>query len=561
MKKLIYARNLLFIALTAILAAACHPDGNEGRDTQSKNVTIKIREAGISSPTPATRGGSLPPGELKSSFVEGDVIHVLYVKSFGSVNRANAIEGLYAAFTYTNGAWIHSGGDELVFNPDEMQMLIAVWDGITTPYADFKTAYNMLSQEINGKVKADNLQTTRDILYARKEYDSFNSYFGQLTLEPDGGLRITFAHPHTQLNVDVTLNGYPESTVVTNVSAVIGNDYSNIDHPFNNPVGGVYTGLLPVNYQDYDFIGFKVSTDNGVTYITIPLSSPQELNLGRSYTYHLHLIPGKGWVSISGNLEWGAETDLTAIPAGWTAIHSVEDLELIRNNPDGKFIFMNDIDLEGKQWTPIPNFYGMINGRGHTIKNLKVVGVQYNNAGFFKSISSGTMIYNLHFAGADIQGISRSYTGIMAGNFSGYVQNCTVQGTITTNGSYYSGGLFGYMYTNSAVILCSADVMIDGDRKWSIAEYVYYATLIGCYSTNSESLYRDFYDPVIVACYHNNTKEGESTTATIGYYYEEQPNGNIERVISQCTWDGSKIWESSTEPLKLKWNYNGEPGT
>ena len=560
MKKLIHARNLLFIALTAIFAAACHPDGNEGRDTQSKNVTIKIREAGISSPTPATRGRSLPPGELKSSFEEGDVIHVLYAKSSGSYTRANAPEGLYATFTYTNGAWIHSGGDELVFNPNEMQMLIAVWDGITTPYADFTTAYNIISQESEGEVKADNLQTTKDILCAQSGDDSFKSHSGQLTIESDGGLRLTFAHYRIQLNVDVTLNGYPEGTAVTNVCAVIKNRNSDIDYPFPAPAGRIYTGLLPTNYDGLYLTSFKVSIGNETITIPIPLDGGESLNIGRSYTYHLHLIPGKGWVSTSGNLEWGAETNLTAIHAGWTAIRSVEDLELIRNKPNGKFIFMNDIDLEGNEWTPIDDFSGMINGRGHTIRNLKVVGVQGNNAGFFKIISSDAMIYNLHFAGADIDATAGSQAGIMAGNFYGYVQKCTVQGTITPNGSTYSGGLFGYMNPNSVAILCSADVMIDGTSKWSIAGNVSDAILIGCYSTNSASLYEKLSSSIIAACYYGSTKVEESKTASLNPYYEEQPDGSIKKIESDRKWEGGNMWDSSTESLKLKWNYNGEPG-
>ena len=560
MKQLIHARNLLFIALTAILAAACHPDGNEGRDTQPQTVTIKIREAGISSPTPATRGGSLLPGELKSSFEEGDVIHVVYVKEWEDVDRHDIPKGLYATFTYTGGAWIHSGGDELVIHIDEIEELFVFWDGTTEPYDNLAAAYDNMYQEAAQEVEEDKLQTTKDLLSADYGDESFIWDAGQLTLEPDGGLRITFAHYRIQLNVDVTLNGYPDGTTVTDVSAVINKNGIVTGHPFPAPVGGVYTGLLPTEYDGLHLTAFKVSTDGGVTYVTIPLSSPQVLSMGKSYTYHLHLIPGKGWVSISGNLEWGPETDLTAIPAGWTAIRSVEDLELIRDAPTDNFIFMNDIDLEGSEWKPIEEFKGMINGRGHTIRNLKVVGVQGNNAGFFKIISSDAMIYNLHFAGADIDATAGSHAGIMAGCFYGYVQNCTVQGTITTNAPYYSGGLFGWMYQYSIAILCSADVTIDGDRKWSIAGDVDRATLIGCYSTNSVNLYRYSPDLFTTACYYGSTKLESLSVITIQYYYEEQPDGSIVKVISPHNWDRDNMWDNSVAYPKLKWDYNGEPG-
>ena len=515
-------------------------------------MTIKIREAGISSPTPATRGGSLPPGELKSSFEEGDVIHVLYVKGIGP-------EGLYAAFTYTNGAWIHSGGDELVINTNGIITLTAFWDGTKEPYADFTESNNALMQGLNNEVQADNLQTTKDFLFAQSGGEYFSSYTGQLTIEADGGLRLTFVHYRTQLNVDVTLNGYPNGTAVTDVSAVIKYKYSDADYPFPAPTGRVYTGLLPSVYSRIYLTAFKVSIGDETITIPIPLNDGQKLETGKSYTYHLHLIPGKGWVSTSGDLEWGAETDLTKIPAGWTAIRSVEDLELIRDAPTDNFIFMNDIDFEGSEWTPIGEFHGMINGRGHTIRNFKVVGVQYDNAGFFKTISTGAMIYNLHFVGADIQNNTNSFAGIMAGEFYGYVQNCTVQGTITTNGASYTGGLFGYMINGSAAIYCSADVMIDGDRKWSIAGDVNGVHLIGCYSANSESLYERIESSTIVACYHGSTKEGESNAVGYYPYYKEKPDGSIEIIRSSYQWDGRNMWDSSVAYPKLKWDYNGEP--
>ncbi len=67
---------------------------------------------------------------------------------------------------------------------------------------------------------------------------------------------------------------------------------------------------------------------------------------------------------------------LTEVPEGYVGIYSEADLDLIRNDPDGNFILMEDIDLGGKEHTPIGDylnpFDGKFNGNGHVISNFTI---------------------------------------------------------------------------------------------------------------------------------------------------------------------------------------------
>ncbi len=67
---------------------------------------------------------------------------------------------------------------------------------------------------------------------------------------------------------------------------------------------------------------------------------------------------------------------LTEVPEGYVGIYTADDLDLIRNDPEGSFILMSDIDLGGKEHTPIGDhlspFDGRFNGNGHVISNFTI---------------------------------------------------------------------------------------------------------------------------------------------------------------------------------------------
>lgn len=139
---------------------------------------------------------------------------------------------------------------------------------------------------------------------------------------------------------------------------------------------------------------------------------------------------------------------------GYTQIYTVEDLNHIRNNLDGKYILMNDIDISAyENWEPIGSekepFTGEFDGNGFKIMNLT------SENGFFANVNGAT-INNLGVYNCDISGYIGivNYKGGIANNAVNTIfENCYVTGNIsgtTENGQlaiayrFYPGGLVGF---------------------------------------------------------------------------------------------------------------------
>ena len=82
-------------------------------------------------------------------------------------------------------------------------------------------------------------------------------------------------------------------------------------------------------------------------------------------------------------LHINANAQETSVPDGYTGIYNIADLSGIRNNPSGKYILMNDIDMtedtkkggdwdSGMGWTPIEEFSGVLDGNGHKIIGMNI---------------------------------------------------------------------------------------------------------------------------------------------------------------------------------------------
>lgn len=134
-----------------------------------------------------------------------------------------------------------------------------------------------------------------------------------------------------------------------------------------------------------------------------------------------------------------------------------------------------DIDLGGKEWTPIGSansFEGTFNGYGHVIKNLTItsgnsVGLfGYNNGTIMSVGIDGGSISGGYYAGgvcaenygtiincynsADVTVTSsNAYAGGICGRNESSLSNCYNTGAISTTGAYsYVGGICGYFYNN-----------------------------------------------------------------------------------------------------------------
>lgn len=164
--------------------------------------------------------------------------------------------------------------------------------------------------------------------------------------------------------------------------------------------------------------------------------------------------------------------DITALASGQTPpsdvtvyINTPQDMELIRQNPNGYYKLSADIDMEmyanGDGWKPIAEFGGIFEGRGYKITNLKINRDSERYCGLFGQVTATAQLSEIVLENVEISG--GEYTGALAGSCSGRIINCNVQGIVNGSGNFV-GGLVGAQNTGS-IINSYAKVAVTGDEK------------------------------------------------------------------------------------------------
>lgn len=126
-------------------------------------------------------------------------------------------------------------------------------------------------------------------------------------------------------------------------------------------------------------------------------------------------------------------------------------------------VLEKDIDMAGKTWTPVGSgldtgYAGDFDGNGKFINNL-AVSSDAANVGFFGALATGGKVHDVKFSGADVNGGSTSYAGVVAGASLGVIEACNVRE------SEVSGNYAGAIAGNSSVQVngCNAiDVNVTG---------------------------------------------------------------------------------------------------
>lgn len=192
----------------------------------------------------------------------------------------------------------------------------------------------------------------------------------------------------------------------------------------------------------------------GGTYYFRP-QSDVVLEAGSRYTYTVNVnatgltLEGctiGGWTD--GGSESGTAEDLGYFIQDdgsytvYTANGLKEWAEAVQTDPTLNITLTADIDLTGKEWTPIGMsrpYTGTFNGQGHTITGLNISSPSEAVA-LFHNIGGGGKVMNLQLKDVTYNG-STAMGGIAHGN-SGTITACSVTGKLTTtSNSAYVGGI------------------------------------------------------------------------------------------------------------------------
>ena len=155
----------------------------------------------------------------------------------------------------------------------------------------------------------------------------------------------------------------------------------------------------------------------------------------------------------------------------------------------------DNIDLTGKDWTPIGtsfgnSYTGTFDGNGKTITGLTVTGSN-DYAGLFGRIGSGGTVKNVVMEGVQITSDNSSgYAGGVAGNSWGNIENCSVSGSVS--GTLFVGGVVSNQIGGS-ITGCSSSATVKGEAYVGgiAGETNYGATLTACYATGDVTVEND----------------------------------------------------------------------
>jgi len=172
-------------------------------------------------------------------------------------------------------------------------------------------------------------------------------------------------------------------------------------------------------------------------------------------------------------------------------------------------LLTTDITIpEGKEWTPIMNFYGTFDGGYYTVSGFDASGDEFVGMFGGGSYAYGT-IKNLHITNSRFEGTS--YVGALAGYHAGNIYNCYVDSSVTVTGDSSTGLLVGH--NAGAVQNC----------------YAYGSSCVGYYDGNYSTVENCYY------LSETETEDGGKTaeqfaSGEVAYLLQQ---GNTEQVWGQ----------------------------
>lgn len=220
---------------------------------------------------------------------------------------------------------------------------------------------------------------------------------------------------------------------------------------------------------------------NGKTFV-YKMKNAADWQAGGEYTYTVSLAAAK-------DLGYTIESDGSYTVTSADGLMNVAEL-VNGGKTDINITLDTDIDLTGKDWTPIGTNYdnsykGTFDGGGHTITGLTVT--TYDKyAGLFGWLNRAGTVKNVVMEGVQItNNHSSDFAGGVVGNSWGTIENCSVSGSV--NGEVYVGGVVGKQ-TSGSMTGCSSSATVKGTVNVGGVAGESWGSMTACYATGNVTL-------------------------------------------------------------------------
>ena len=383
------------------------------------------------------------------------------------------------------------------------------------------------------------------------------------------GQTVTYGSPtlrftHRTARVTIVLTDYTEglaSVQLTGLSTE-GDNPAEIT-PYDKG-SNTYTALVAPQSVAAGTTFITSTFTNGKTFV-YKMKNATDWQAGGEYTYTVSLAAAK-------DLGYTIESN------GSYTVYNADGLlnvaELVNGGKtDINITLTADIDLTGKDWTPIGTDYdnsykGTFDGGGHTITGLTFT-TNDEFAGLFGWLNRAGTVKNVVMEGVQITSnqIYGGSIGGVVGSGWGTIENCSVSGSVS--GTVYVGGVVGVQIGGS-ITGCSSSATVKGtvDVGGVAGQTNSSATLTACYATGNVTIEIAPKKNIaggglvgmnagssLLACYAtgNVTSTGSST----GYVHIGGFLGNnYANVMTACYWknnheQGIGYNKKSTEATKV----------
>ena len=378
------------------------------------------------------------------------------------------------------------------------------------------------------------------------------------------GQTVTYGSPtlrftHRTARVTVVLTDYTEGLASVQLTGLsTEGDNPDIIVPYDKG-SNTYTAIVAPQSVAAGTTFITCTFTNGKAFV-YKMKNATDWQAGGEYTYTVSLAAAK-------DLGYTIESN------GSYTVYNADGLlnvaELVNGGKtDINITLDTDIDLTGKDWTPIGtdndnSYKGTFDGGGHTITGLTfTTNDQY--AGLFGRLNRAGTVKNVVMK--DVQITNNRSWSAFAGGVAGYswgtIENCSVSGSVS--GTVYVGGVVGAQIGGS-ITGCSSSATVKGtvDVGGVAGQTNSSATLTACYATGNVIIE---IDPVknisggglvgfnggngVLACYAtgNVTSTGSST----GNVHIFGLLGDNYTTVTACYWKNNQERGYKTAPESTK---------
>lgn len=378
------------------------------------------------------------------------------------------------------------------------------------------------------------------------------------------GQTVTYGSPtlrftHRTARVTIVLTDYTEGLASVRLTGLsTEGDNPDIITPYDKG-SNTYTAIVAPQSVAAGTTFITCTFTNGKTFV-YKMKNATDWQAGGEYTYTVSLAAAK-------DLGYTIESNGSYTVTSADGLMNIAEL-VNGGKSDINITLDTDIDLTGKDWTPIGTDYdnsykGTFDGGGHTITGLTFT-TNDKYAGLFGWLNKAGTVKNVVMEGVQITSnqIYGGYIGGVAGYSWGTIENCSVSGSVS--GTVYVGGVVGAQI-DSSITGCSSSATVKGmvDVGGVAGQTNSNATLTACYATGNVIIE---IDPVknisggglvgfnggngVLACYAtgNVTSTGSST----GNVHIFGLLGDNYTTVTACYWKNNQERGYKTAPESTK---------